>query len=87
MFIALGRGEEGGRGWVRRILEDYVIIRGNEGGINCLRRSIKEGGGTVNCQCGREGVIRILQSLMGEPDQFYREKTKSSDTEIVPGIM
>ena len=47
----------------------------------------KGGGGTVNCQCGREGVIRILQSLMGEPDQFYREKTKSSDTEIVPGIM
>ena len=45
------------------------------------------GGGTVNCQCGREGVIRILQSLMGEPDQIYREKTKSSDTEIVPGIM
>ena len=72
---------------MRRILEDHVIIRGNEGGINCLRRSIKEGGGTVNCQCGREGVIRILQSLMGEPDQIYREKTKSSDTEIVPGIM
>ena len=30
---------------MRRILEDHVIIRGNEGGINCLRRSIKEGGG------------------------------------------
>ena len=24
---------------------------------------------------------------MGEPDQFYSENTKSSDTEIVPGIM
>ena len=44
LFIALGRGEEGGRGWVRRILEDHVIIRENEGGINCLRWSIKEGG-------------------------------------------
>ena len=71
---------------MRRILEDHVIIRGNEGGVSCPRRSIKEGG-TVNCQCGREGVIRILQSLMGEPDKFYREKTKSSDTEIVPGIL
>ena len=45
------------------------------------------GGGAVNGPCGGGGVIRILQSLMGEPDQFYREKTKSSDTEIVPGIM
>lgn len=81
------RGEEGGRGWVRRILEDNVIFRGKEGGINCLKRSIKEGGGTVNCPCGREGVIRTLQSLMGEPDKFYREKTKSSDTEIVPVIL
>ena len=47
----------------------------------------KGGGGTVNCPCGREGVLRTLQSLMGEPDKFYREKTKSSDTEIVPVIL
>ena len=45
------------------------------------------GGGPVNCPCGREGVIRTLQSLKGEPDKFYREKTKSSDTEIVPVIL
>ena len=30
---------------MRRILEDNVIFRGKEGGINCLKRSIKEGGG------------------------------------------
>lgn len=73
---------------MRRILEDNVIFRGKEGGINCLKQIIKEGGGgTVNCPCGREGVIRTLQSLMGEPDKFYREKTKSSDTEIVPVIL
>ena len=71
---------------MRRILEDNVIFRGKGGGINCLKRSIKEGG-TVNCPCGREGVIRTLQSLKGEPDKFYREKTKSSDTEIVPVIL
>ena len=73
---------------MRRILEDHVIFRGNEGGINCLKRSIKEGGGllTANVE-GRGGVIRTLQSLMGEPDKFYRKKTKSSDTENVPGIL
>ena len=62
-------------------------MQGEGRGINCLKRIIKEGGGTVNCPCGREGVIRTLQSLMGEPDKFYREKTKSSDTEIVPVIL
>lgn len=36
-----------GGGWVRRILEDNVIFRGKEGGINCLKRSIKEGGGLL----------------------------------------
>ena len=38
----------------------------------------KEGGGTINCQCGGErGVISKLQSLIGEPDKFYREITNS----------
>lgn len=62
---------------MRRILEDNVIFRGKEGGINCLKRSIKREG-TINCQCGGEGVvISKLQSLIGEPDKFYREITNS----------
>ena len=67
---------------MRRILEDNVIFRGKEGGINCLKRIIKEGGGTVNCPCGREGVIRTLQSLMGEPDLLFTLFT--SDFRLLP---
>ena len=38
----------------------------------------KEGGGllTANVE-GRGGVISKLQSLIGEPDKFYREITNS----------
>ena len=47
---------------MRRILEDHVIIRGNEGGINCLRRSIKEGGGLLTANVEGRGSLEYYKA-------------------------